>query len=221
MNSEIILVVVIVILAVVLGQKKNTKVFRPLKIVCLGDSLTNHTNSAICPANQLWPALLAARSGHTVINKGTSGNTSAQMLARFAADVVAQNPDICIIECGGNDAFNNLPYTTTMANIQSMVDLCTSNNITPIIMCCNPQFYSAEFVQANFPGQGYNENWEAANYLPATRTAEQALGLKYIDIYTPFLSGGTNNLSLYHTDKCHPNPAGNEVIYTAVVAALS
>ena len=85
---------------------KNIKPFRAQTIVCIGDSLTYHTNIYICPTEQLWPALLTKYTRHTVINSGISGNTSAQMLARFNTDVIAHAPDMCIIECGGNDPMN-------------------------------------------------------------------------------------------------------------------
>ena len=232
------------ILGIILGQKKNTKIFRPLKIVCIGDSLTYHTNTYICQTNLLWPALLQARTGHTIINKGISGNTSAEMLARFTTDVIANSPDYCIIECGGNDPMNW--DTGTMGRIEQMADLCRANSIIPLIMCCNPQFMSAQWANnwagitpgsawlAAHPGKtDFNKVWEDTAYLPATRAAEQAYcaaqGIKYIDIYTPMLSGGTNNTAYYApwrdaansvTDFVHPNAAGNELIYSLVVAKL-
>ena len=236
--------VLVVILGFILGNKKNTKVVRKKKVVCIGDSLTYHTNTYICATASLWVNLLAAAGVYSVVNSGISGNTSAQMLARFQTDVIAHAPDYCIIECGGNDPMNW--DTGTMTNIESMVTLCRNNNVIPLVMPCNPQFMSAQWANnwagitpdaawlAAHPGHSdYNHVWEDAAYLPATRAAEQAYcaaqGIKYIDIYTPMVSGGTNNTAYYApwrdaastvTDYVHPNAAGNELIYNAVVAKL-
>lgn len=225
--------------------RRKTSKFSPVKIVCIGDSLTYHTNIYICLTNLLWPSLLAARSGHSIVNKGISGNTSTQMLARFQTDVIAESPKYCIIECGGNDPMHW--DTGTMNNIEQMVTLCKNNSIIPLIMCCNPQFMSAQWANnwagitpdsawlAAHPGKtDYNHVWEDAAYLPATRAAEQAYcaanGIKYIDIYTDMVSSGTNNTTYYApyrdaansvTDYVHPNAAGNELIYSKVIAAIN
>ena len=245
MNDTIIIVVVIAVLLYFAASPKKTTVYRKKKVVCIGDSLTYHTNTYICATASLWVNLLAAAGAYDVVNSGISGNTSAQMLARFNTDVIAHAPDYCIIECGGNDPMNW--DTGTMGRIESMVTLCRANHITPLIMCCNPQFMSAQWANnwagitpdaawlAAHPGHtDYNHAWEDSAYLPATRTAQQAYcaaeGIKYIDIYTPMLSGGTNNTAYYApwrdaansvTDYVHPNAAGNTVIYNAVVAKLA
>ena len=67
-------------------------------------------------------------------------------------------------------------------------------NIIPIIMACTPQHYSAEFVTANQGNPnfvGKNPNWEAAEYLPATRSAQEDFckqnGIVFINMQKTFL----------------------------------
>ena len=218
---------------------------RKKKVVCIGDSGTYHTNAVLCPVEDQWVSLLAANGTYQVVNSGISGNTSTQMITRFPTDVIAHNPDYCIIECGGNDPMNW--DTGTFDRELQMVALCQSNSIIPLILCCSPQFGSAQWCNnwsgvtpdaawlAAHPGHSdYNHIWEDSPYLPATRAAEQAYctanGLKYIDVYTPMILNGTNNTTYYapwrdpaHTisDGVHLNAAGNEVVYNAVVAKLA
>ena len=60
-----------------------------MKIVCLGDSLTYGYG---VPRKDGWVSLAAQATGHTLVNRGVSGDTTGGMLARFARDVLAQRP---------------------------------------------------------------------------------------------------------------------------------
>jgi lysophospholipase L1-like esterase len=65
------------------------------KIICHGDSLTQGAD--IEPAFR-WPSLLQnALGGVQVINTGIGGDTTAGLLSRFGADVVAPQPDAVLI----------------------------------------------------------------------------------------------------------------------------
>ena len=229
MDSNILIIIAVAAAIFMLSRRSSNTGGSTLQklIVCIGDSLTSHTNAAICPADKLWPALLTAKTGYKVINSGVSGNTSQQMLDRFDKDVIAHKPTHCIIECGGNDAFNW--DTGTMDRIRKMIELCRANNITPVIMACTPQHYSAEFVAANQANPnfiGKNPNWEAAEYLPATRSAQEEFcrqnGIAF-ENPVPVMTGpdGKNNLAYYHTDKCHANEAGNEMLCQLAASAIN
>lgn len=57
-----------------------------MKIVCLGDSLTYGYG---VPRKDGWVSLAAQATGHTLVNKGVSGDTTGGMLARFARDTAS------------------------------------------------------------------------------------------------------------------------------------
>jgi len=67
-------------------------------IVCLGDSITADRQS--------WAEIMSVILGPdvTVINAGRSGDTSADMIARFHLSVRAHRPAVVIIMAGTNDA---------------------------------------------------------------------------------------------------------------------
>lgn len=123
------------------------------KIVCIGDSITAGSpywispdlNNPIPPPleNDLysWVAYVRTRIGCDVLNKGIGGNTTSQILARFATDVLANTPTYCIIEGGINDRAQTdrlVDLATTQANFTSMVNQCIANGIVPIIMITTP-----------------------------------------------------------------------------------
>lgn len=104
----------------------------PRRALVIGDSLANlniiddgthygyQQNGVLSAYNQ--------RYGHKLfldlaLNKGVSGNTTTQMLARYDADVAANYDsfDIALIIGGVNDYGNSIMAATTLSNIQTMV----------------------------------------------------------------------------------------------------
>jgi lysophospholipase L1-like esterase len=94
-------------------------------IACMGDSLTHNVTLSV-PLHLLYPGQLQMKLRDTgayvvVRNFGKSGNTTAQMLSRFACMTQFSIPDIGIIFGGVNDASAAVPLATTQANIESMI----------------------------------------------------------------------------------------------------
>ncbi len=77
-------------------------------IVAFGDSITRGTYGGI-PEERTWLEVLRGMlgKGFDLVNAGVNGNSSRETMARFETDVLAHEPDIVIIEFGGN---NNDPY---------------------------------------------------------------------------------------------------------------
>ena len=91
-------------------------------IVCFGDSLT--AGYGADPGHS-YPdylqKLLDGRGYHYhVINKGISGDTSKDGVSRLR-DVVAADPQIAVVEFGGNDGLRGLPITATRANLDKII----------------------------------------------------------------------------------------------------
>lgn len=73
------------------------------RIVAFGDSITEGV-IGIKPEEN-WLKLLSSRlgDGYECFNAGVGGNSAREAMARFDKDVLAKNPDIVIIEFGGNN----------------------------------------------------------------------------------------------------------------------
>lgn len=187
-------------------------------IVTIGDSNMWYPDESITPTANQWITLLASRKELSINNQGWPGKSSATMLAEFDAKVIANKPDIAIIEEGGNDALGWVTGDITMANIQAMCEKCFAAGIKPVIMGATPLFYSAEYVDARPSLSGKNRIWEDTNYLPLYRslvkTYCQAKNIPYVDVYTDLLNpDGTQNTSLNAADKIHMNATGHLIVY--------
>lgn len=96
----------------------------PGRVVFLGDSITDGWN------------LAEAFPGRPFVNRGISGQTTAQMLVRFYPDVIALQPEAVILLAGTNDiARNNGPQTLEMIqhNIMAMTELAQGHGVKVIL----------------------------------------------------------------------------------------
>ncbi len=106
-------------------------------VFCIGDSLTSHTHDQRSMTNRLMDQL--GRSWR-IVNKGTGGNLTAQMVTRFAADVtaLAKAGDYVVIWGGVNDAINDVLATTTEANLQTMYTAAAAAGMKVIALTIAP-----------------------------------------------------------------------------------
>lgn len=79
--------------------------------------------------------------GRPYVNRGIGGQTTAQMLVRFRADVIDLKPRVVVILGGSNDVLvhlRKLPHEQTVDNYASMADLARENNIKVIFAAVPP-----------------------------------------------------------------------------------
>ncbi len=168
----------------------------PIKILALGDSLTEGFGvdpSMSYPA-QLQNKLLQNGHNIAVINAGISGDTTTNGLARV--DWSLQNePDIVIVELGGNDSLRGVDLAITQANLDEIVRKYTESGAVVIvagmqtIQNLGPD-YTAEFA-AMYP----------------------AIAEKYGALLIPFfLDGVAADPNLNQADFVHPTAEGYAVI---------
>lgn len=169
-------------------------------IVAMGDSLMAGYN---LPADASFPAQLEARLrasgiGATVINAGVSGDTSAGGLARLdwaLASANGGNPDLVILEFGGNGALRGIDPAVTRGNLDEMLSILRGRNINVLLVGMRaPPNMGREFAEefdAIFPEL-------AANYGVA--------------LYPFFLEGVVLQPELKLKDGIHPNREGVAVM---------
>ena len=68
-----------------------------------------------------------------VVNASVSGETSTGGLARLPAILDAHNPDLVVLELGGNDGLRGLPIALLKQNLQSMIDLSKAAGATVVL----------------------------------------------------------------------------------------
>lgn len=166
-------------------------------ILAFGDSLTaglGVEESEAYPA-QLERKLQAAGYNYRVINGGISGETSTAALNRL--DWMLQtNPDIVIIETGGNDALRGVDLNLTEQNIERIVAQFAEQDVIIV-------FAGLQIIQ-NL-GEDYINQF-AAMY---PRIAAQHPDAIFIPF---FLEGVAADPELNQADFIHPTAEGYSVI---------
>jgi acyl-CoA thioesterase-1 len=93
-------------------------------IVVLGDSLSAAYGMEL---GESWPSLLQQRldqNGHAyrVFNSSIAGETTQGGLTRLPRLLEQHQPEIVIVELGGNDGLRGLPLEVTRDNLSSMIE---------------------------------------------------------------------------------------------------
>jgi len=169
------------------------------RVVFLGDSITEG-----------WIKGDPALFSDGVIDRGISGQTSAQMLVRMHADVVDLHPKIVQIMAGTNDVAGNGGPTSEAAwrnNMMAMVEIAHAHGITVVLASIPPaahfkwrpevQGAAAQIVRLN--------GW--------LRAYAERQGLRYVDYYGLLATPEGAMKPEFSGDGVHPNAAGYAALH--------
>lgn len=98
-----------------------------ITIVAFGDSITMGVQ--MTPENRWVDMVQKYFDGHAtlrgvrMINSGVGGNTSREGLARIEQDVLSHNPDLVLVEFGGNEATPNPEREVSADEFQKNLDV--------------------------------------------------------------------------------------------------
>jgi len=107
------------------------------KIAAFGDSITHGgANMSASPADKGFSFLHYL--SFDVVNLGKSGDSAAQMLARFDADVLPFRPKTLLILGGTNSLRMGFGAGTVIAEISEMEKKCEANGIQAIFLTIPP-----------------------------------------------------------------------------------
>ena len=180
----------------------------PGRVVFFGDSITDGWGRN--PGTAFFP-------GKPYVNRGISGQTTAQMLVRFRQDVIALNPEAVVILAGTNDIAGNTGAATLEMiedNLRSMTQLAQANGIRVVLASVlpassywwRPGYRPAQKIRAlNQRIEAYAREADAVylDYHAAMRNAEGGLDAH--------LAG----------DGVHPSPAGYAVMQPLAQQAIA
>ena len=177
----------------------------PMKrLLVLGDSLTAGYGLAAGETfpEQLERALQQAGHNVTVINAGVSGDTTAGGLARLDW-ALRDDPQLVIVELGGNDALRGLPPEETFDNLDAILERLDTSGISIILT-----------------GMQAPRNL-GVDYTTAFDQIYPRLASKYkVSFYPFFLDGVALDPALNQADGIHPNSAGVAVIVDRMLPVL-
>ena len=169
---------------------------QPIRILAFGASITAGygLDAADSLPVQLETALRAQGVDATVINSGVPGDTSAGGLARLDW-ALADNPDLVILDLGGNDALRAIDPKSTEANLDAIVSRLKAEKRGVLIagMLAPPNL--------------------GTDYQTAFNAVFPAVAARYDATLYPFLLDGVvADPALNQEDGIHPNAAGVKVI---------
>jgi lysophospholipase L1-like esterase len=142
-------------------------------------------------------------SSNNFCGRGISGQTSAQMLVRFTADVIDLHPKAVVIMAGTNDVAHNDYWVSpekVIENIIAMCNLAQANGITPIISSIPP---CSEFPwrrEIKNPGQ------TIVDINKSLKAYAETNDLVYVDYHTALANKDLGFPKALSEDGCHPDP---------------
>ncbi|MDH7569725.1 MAG: GDSL-type esterase/lipase family protein, partial [Armatimonadota bacterium] len=115
-----------------------------ITLAVLGDSLAAGFELAN-PARDSYPALLATllqrrfpAARVRLVNAGVPGDTAAGGLARLERDVLAQHPDIMLVQFGGNDWARQRDPNAVRADLEEVVRRARGNGTEVVVVGTPP-----------------------------------------------------------------------------------
>jgi acyl-CoA thioesterase I len=176
----------------------------PVRILAIGDSLTQGygLRSGMEFPAQLERALKARGQNVKVMNSGVSGDTSAGGLARLDWSL-SENPEVAIVEFGGNDALRGLSPAELEKNLDGMLAKLKARRIPTLLA-----------------GMKAPRNM-GASYIAQFDAVYPRLAKKHgVALYAFFLEGVALDRSLMQPDLIHANEKGVAAIVARMVPAV-
>lgn len=177
------------------------------RVVFMGDSIT-----------EAWgdqPAGPFADRHH--VNRGISGQTTAQMLVRFRPDVLALKPRLVVLLAGTNDIAGNTGPMSAEAiagNLRSMVQLARAEGVA-VVLCAVLPVKRYPWAPAVQPVPQV----AALNRLLHALAREYRTG--WVDYHAALADRDGGLPAAYSGDGVHPNAAGYAVMRRLVEPTLS
>jgi len=149
--------------------------------------------------------------------RGISGQTSIEILCRFQQDVVAHHPKVVVMMIGTNDVARNAGIISDecyLANIASCCDIAKANGIK-MLLCSIPPCDKFTWSPDIVPGpeiirlNGKLQAYAAGN------------GIRYVDFFSALSNGKDGMMDEYTSDRCHPTPAGYDVMERIILEEIN
>jgi acyl-CoA thioesterase-1 len=174
-------------------------------VVFLGDSLTAGYG---LPLDQAFPTIVGRKlraegKAVRIVNAGVSGDTSAGALRRLPW-LLRQDPDVVVVELGGNDALRGQPVTSIEANLAEIVEQALASGAKVLLVGMRvPTSYGPEYADA------------FASIFPR-------LAKRFSIPLVPFLLEGVAGRSALNlADGIHPNAEGQKIVAETVLPHLA
>ena len=188
------------------NEKLKKEPADPQRVVFLGDSITDGWK-----LGQYFP-------NKPYVNRGISGQTTAQMLVRMFEDVINLKPAVMVLYAGTNDiARNNGPQTIEMIqeNFQAMVELAQLHGIKVVLCSVTPvsDYGPRKMTEGRPPADILKMNEWLKAYAAKTKSV-------YADYFAAVVDDKGMLKAEISRDGLHPNDKGYELMAPVAAAAI-
>jgi acyl-CoA thioesterase-1 len=166
-------------------------------VLIFGDSLSAGYGIDV---DQSWAALLQSRLSeqgyeHRVVNASISGETTEGGAERIGPALAKFEPQLVILELGGNDGLRGFPPARMRDNLETIISTSKDSGAAVVLLGIRiPSNYGSRYTQA-FEG--------------VFRETAAALEVPWIEF---FMEGVALNEELMQDDGIHPNAAAQRVL---------
>lgn len=166
-------------------------------ILVFGDSLSAGYGMS---TDQSWTALLQERLAslgyeHRVINASISGETTEGGVTRIESALERFEPELLILELGGNDGLRGFPPERLRSNLAAMVEAGKAAGAEVVLLGIRiPPNYGPRYSQA---------------FEQAFRDVAEDQGVRWIEF---FMDGVALNEEYMQDDGIHPNAAAQPLL---------
>jgi acyl-CoA thioesterase-1 len=174
-------------------------------VLVVGDSLSAEFG---LPRDTGWVSRLSGRLArqerqYSVVNASISGDTTSGGRARLPRLLQTVEPDIVVIELGGNDGLRGLDLEQMRDNLQAMIEACRAAHARVLLVGVR--------IPPNY-GRDYSERFFQTFASLAARNRVELV---------PFLMDGfADRLELFQADRIHPNQQAQERMLDNVLTRL-
>lgn len=201
---------------------------RPVRVVCLGDSITEGYRPGVKEEeafpDRLEAALRKGGMDAEVLNVGVGGETTVRARERLKAAVIDQKPDVVTVMYGANDSYIDEGKTAPRvaldeyrANLTAIVRDLRAAGIKPVLMTTN------RYGDAHPPdGAGKHPQLQMDEYMKACREVAAAERVPLADHqrhWAEAAKGGTD-IEGWLTDHLHPNARGHAELAEVTLGVL-
>lgn len=177
-------------------------------LLVIGDSLSAEYGIA---RGSGWVALLTAQLAKDklqweVVNASIGGDTTAGGLARLPALLEKHNPQLVVIELGGNDALRGFSLKMTESNLTRMVLACRKAKAGVLLIGMQvPPNYGADYAQA---------------FSQLFKNISQQQHLPLVPFLLKGVADAADATALFQADRIHPKAEAHPQILANVWPVL-
>ena len=201
-----------IVVTLALGFSVAPALADPVRLVALGDSLTQ--GYGLAQGDGFVPQLEAWLQGQgldvVVINAGVSGDTTAGGLSRLDW-TLAEPVDAMLVTLGGNDLLRGLDPAASRANLEAILSRLQAEGI-PALLAGMP-------APGNY-GPDFKREFEAM-YVDLAAQFDVPLVANFLQPMTDKADAGVSFADLMQSDHIHPNERGVALVVEHVGPAVA